>query len=636
MIEYGKEGSVKKAASHPLRFPPSRFFLFIFRKIFYKIESMEASQLRKAFLNFFKEKGHKIVPSSSLIPQDQTVLFTTAGMQQFTLYFLGEKDVIKDFGQRTLTSIQKCFRSDDIEKVGDDTHHTFFEMLGNWSIGKDEKSGYFKERAIELALEFLTEKLNLPKEKFYITIFKGEKEIPKDTTSKEIWIKFGIPEERIREFGMEDNFWGPVGKTGPCGPTTEIHFDRGEEFGCKGKDCGPNCPACQRFIEIWNLVFMEYEKDEKGNYKPLFQKSVDTGAGFERLMSVLWGENSAYETELFFPLIKKIEKESKKKYLENKRFFRIIADHIRAAVFVASEGVLPSNVERGYVLRRLIRRAIRYGKLLELKEGFLLPLAKEVIEIYKDPYFELKSKEEEILTILEKEEERFEKTLEKGLKELEKLFKRKEREKILTGKETFYLYESFGFPLELTKEIAKEKGFEIDEREFKQELLRHKEVSRKGAEKKFGGLGKTPSYNAIKLHTATHLLHEALRRILGEHVRQMGSDITSERLRFDFSHPKKLTPEEIRKVEELVNEKIRENLPVKKEEMKLEDALKSGALSFFKEKYPKRVSVYFIGDFSKEICAGPHVKNTGELGTFKIIKEESVGGGVRRIKAILK
>lgn len=586
-------------------------------------------------MEFFQKKGHKIIPPSSLIPSDSSVLFTTAGMQQLEPYFLGEKDPLKDFGQRTLTSIQKCFRSDDIEEVGDDTHHTFFEMLGNWSIGRDKKSGYFKEGAISLALEFLTEVLGLDKNRFWITVFKGEKGVPRDEESVKIWQKFGIPKDRILEFGMKDNFWGPVGKTGPCGPNTEIHYDRGEKFSVPGKDCTINSKNCYRFVEIWNLVFMEYDKDDKGNFNPLLQKSVDTGAGFERLLSILEEKDSAYETEIFLPEIEEIERQTRKKYEDNKRFFRIIADHVKGATFIASEGIFPSNVERGYILRRLIRRAIRYGKLLEARKGFIIPISKRVIEIYKDLYPEIKKKEEDIMVILEKEEERFEKTLKGGLKELEKLFKIK-KERVLKGEELFFLYQTFGFPLELIEEIAKEKGFRIDKEGFRKSFQKHRELSRAGVEKKFGGVGKGASYESTKLHTATHLLHAALRKVLGNHVRQMGSDITPQRLRFDFSHPRKLTLEEIKKVEDLVNKKIKEDLEVKKEEMSLKEALGSGALAFFKEKYPERVTVYSIGDFSREICAGPHVKRTSELGHFKIIKEKSAGAGVRRIKAILE
>jgi len=596
---------------------------------------MKASELRKAFLDFFQRKGHKIVLSSSLIPTDSSVLFTTAGMQQFEPYFLGEKDPVKDFGQRALTSIQKCFRSDDIEEIGDDIHHTFFEMLGNWSIGKDEKSGYFKKEAISLALEFLTEVLGLDKNRFWITVFRGERGVPKDEESVEFWQKFGIPKDRILEFGMEDNFWGPVSKTGPCGPNTEIHYDRGEEFNIPGKECKVNSKECNRFVEIWNLVFMEYDKTEEGKFIPLSQKSVDTGAGFERMLSILEKKSSAYETGIFFPEIEEIEKQTGKKYENNKRFFRIIADHIKGATFIGSEGINPSNVERGYVLRRLIRRAIRYGKLLDANKGFIIPVSQRVIEIYRDFYPELKRSEEDIMVILEKEEERFEKTLEGGLKKLNKLFKIKE-DRILRGEEVFYLYETYGFPLELIDEISKEKGFTVDREGFKKAFEVHREVSRAGAERKFGGIGRGATYEAIKLHTATHLLHAALRKVLGSHVKQMGSDITPERLRFDFSHPRKLTPEEIKKVEDLVNEKIKENLKVKKEEMSLEEAINSGAIAFFKEKYPERVTVYSIGGFSREICAGPHVRETGELGRFKIIKEKSAGAGIRRIKAILE
>jgi len=594
---------------------------------------MNSTKLRQEFLNFFEKKGHKIVPPSSLIPEDPTVLFTTAGMQQFTLYLQGEKDSLKDFGTRHLISCQKCFRSDDIDEVGDDTHHTFFEMLGNWSIGEDPEKGYFKKGAVDYALEFLVDILGLDKDRIWTTIFKGDRNIPKDKESEKIWQENGISKERIREFGMEDNFWGPVGKTGPCGPSSEIHYDRGKEFGCGRPDCGPNCPHCQRFVELWNLVFMKYFKDEKGEYRLLTQKNVDTGIGFERLVALLQQKISAYETDLFWSLIQELEKISARKYEKEKRKFRILADHVRGIVFLASEGVIPSNVERGYVLRRLIRRVIRYGKVLNLPENFLILLAQKVIEIYKDIYPEIKSRETDVLTVIQKEEERFEKTLERGLKETNLALEKGD----IAGKYAFYLYETYGFPLELTEELAKEKGKKIINKEgFYKAQKEHQEVSSAGAEKKFGGIGKEASSEAIKLHTATHLLHHALREVLGSHVKQMGSDITPRRLRFDFSHSKKMTEEEIKKVEKLVNQKIKEDLEVKTEEMPLTEALKSGALSFFKERYPEKVTVYSVGDFSKEICAGPHVKRTSELGSFKIIKEESSGAGVRRVRAILE
>ncbi len=593
---------------------------------------MDSKEIRKKFLDFFKENGHKIVPSSSLIPADPSVLFTTAGMQQFSLYLAGEKDVLKDFGTRHLASCQKCVRTGDIENIGDDTHHVFFEMLGNWSVGEDE-NGYFREGSIKYALEFLLDRLGLDKNRLWVTIFKGEKNIPRDNEAFNLCRKAGFSKERILEFGMEDNFWGPVSETGPCGPCLEIFYDRGEEFGCGRPGCGPNCPRCKRFAELWTLVFMEYLKTQKGEYILLDQKNVDTGMGLERLTAILNNKPSAYETDLFLPLISKIESLSGRKYQENKRIFRILADHIRASVFIASEGIVPSNVERGYILRRLLRRMMRFGRMQGLKNGFLIDLGKIVIENYRDIYPEVQSYQADILTVFQNEEEKFARTLERGIKETISILAQGDIE----GKDAFRIYETYGFPLEMIEEIAREKGRKIKNKEsFQEAFKKHQEISRAGAEKKFGGIGKGASYEATKLHTATHLLHQALRKVLGNHVRQMGSDINSQRLRFDFSHPQKLTPQEVKKVEDIVNQKIREDLEVKKEEMTYEQAVKSGALAFFKEKYPPRVSVYSIGKFSKEICAGPHVKRTSELGHFRIIKEESSGAGVRRIRAVLE
>ena len=613
------------------------------------MKHLNSREIRTIFLDFFQKKGHRIVPSSALVPKDQSVLFTTAGMQQFSLYLAGEKDVLEDFGTRHLASVQKCFRTDDIEKIGDDTHHTFFEMLGNWSIGQDEKGSYFKQGAIELAYEFLNSKFQIPDSRLWITVFKGNKEIPKDEESKKIWQKLGIPKERIREFGPEDNFWGPVGETGVCGPNTEIYYDRGKEYGCGREGCGPNCPYCNRFVEIWNLVFIEYKRvissTSKYKYVLLPQKSVDTGMGLERVAAILQNKPSAYETDLFFPLIKEMEKLSSFTYEQLPKAYRIIADHIRGAVFLISEGILPSNLGQGYILRRLLRRAIRYSRRLKAKSEILISLVHKTIEIYKDVYPQLQSSQAEILTVIQNEQEKFSKALTRGLKNLKlQILKLKSQQiKLLSGKTVFDFYQSYGFPIELTKEIAQEYGMKIDEKGFKEEFKKHQEVSRKGAERKFGGHGQLTSDNfqIIKLHTATHLLHSALRQILGSQVRQMGSDINEKRLRFDFSFPRKLTNEEIKKIEDLVNQKIKENLVVKKEEMKCEKAIKSGALAFFKERYPEVVSVYTIFNpktkevFSKEICAGPHVSSTGQLGRFKIIKEQSSGAGIRRIKAVL-
>jgi len=600
---------------------------------------MDSNKLRQKFLKFFEKRGHKIVPSSLLIPKDKTVLLTSAGMQQFIPYLAGEKDVLKDFKQRHICSIQKCFRTPDIEEVGDDTHNTFFEMMGNWSIGEDPEKGYFKKGAIEMALDFFVNETSLDKNKFWITIFKGGKGIPRDKESFEIWEENKIVTAKIVEFGSQDNFWGPVGETGPCGPCSEIHYDRGVEYGCGDPKCGPNCKKCNRFVELWNLVFMEYNKNKDGAYSKLPQRNVDTGIGFERLLSVLQNKDSVYETDVLNPIIKEIEKISSKNYKNNKKSFRIIADHIRGSVFLINDGISPSNIERGYILRRIIRRMIRYGRILDLSAGFLSILTKKVIQEYKKVYPELANNQPEILSVIENEEKKFAMTLEKGLKQFEKLLEsitRNSKRKSIQGEEAFDLYQNYGFPLELTQEIAKEKGFKIDKTTFLEAQKKHQEISRAGAEKKFGGVGEAATYQAMKLHTATHLLHQALRQVLSNNVKQMGSDIDSRRLRFDFSYSKKLNPDELKEVEDIVNKKIKENIEIKKEEMLFQKAVKSGALAFFKEKYPEKVSVYSIGNFSKEVCAGPHVKKTSELGSFRIIKQESSGADIRRIKAILE
>jgi len=596
---------------------------------------MKSFELRKLFLDFFMERGHKVVPSSSLLPTDPSVLFTTAGMQQFSLYLSGKKDPVKDFNSRHIATCQKCFRTGDIEEIGDDTHHTFFEMLGNWSIGQDE-TGYFKEGAIKYALEFLVDTLKLDKNRIHVTVFQGEGNIAKDEEAINLWLKYGIPMERIKLCSKKDNFWGPVSATGPCGPCSEIHYDRGEELGCGRPDCGPNCEHCKRVVEIWNLVFMQYFKNEAGEYELLSQTNIDTGIGFERLLSLLNQTSASYETDIFAGVISKLEELSGKKYLENKKAFRIISDHIRSSVFVISDGVEPSNLGQGYILRRLLRRVVRYGKALGLSSQFYVPLVDLVIDKYKDVYPNILARKEEIIEVIKKEENKFEATLEKGLSVIEKMLLTK---KELTGEEVFDLYQSYGFPLELTQEIALEKGITINVDEFNVALEKHQSISRAGAEKKFGGVGKDAGEEGAKLHTATHLLHAALRKVLGDHVQQMGSDINAERLRFDFKHTQKMTPEEIKQVEDLVNLKIQENLEVKKEEMDLDKALNSGAIAFFKEKYPDKVNVWTMlntqtGEvFSKEICAGPHVEKTSQLKSFKIIKEESSSAGVRRIKA---
>lgn len=581
---------------------------------------MNHIELRKKFLKFFEKRGHKIIPSSSLTPgaEDYSLLFTTAGMQQFKAYYLGEKDPMADFNSQRVVSIQKSFRTSDIEEVGDETHNTFFEMLGNFSfgrIGNDDprdfgNKGYFKKAALAWTYEFLTKELNLPIS--YATVFKGEDGIKKDTDSFKILENLGI--KTIKERGKEDNFWGPTGKKGPCGPTVEYYI--GE-------------------TEIWNIVFNEYFCDlESNEIEKLQNPGVDTGMGLERLLMVLQNKKSVYETDIFLPLIKIISDNSE---AQNIKFSRIIADHTRAVVFIASEGIAPSNLGRGYVLRRLIRRILRYGKFIGFPEKNYPELINKVIETYQEPYPELRQNLSKIHKIIEEEILTFSRALAKGLKEFEKLTK----DNSLSAKEAFYLYETYGFPFELTKELAQEKNIKIEEEEFKKELARHQEISRAGAEKKFGGHNiKTKnqisgSKNIVKLHTATHLLQSALREILGTQVRQMGSDINEERTRFDFSFERKLSEEEIKKIENRVNEIIQKDLPVEKQEMSYEEAVKQGALAFFKEKYPEKVNVYKIGDFSKEICGGPHVQSTKEIKGFKIIKEEGIGKGIRRIKAII-
>lgn len=593
---------------------------------------MNSAEIRKSFLDFFEERGHTIMPSSSLLPQDPTVLFTTAGMQQFKDYYLGKTS---PYGKRA-ASVQKCFRTSDIEDVGDEQHLTFLEMLGNFSF-----NDYFKEEAIEFARELLNSECRIPNSKLWITVFKGEKEIPEDKESREIWQRLGIPKEKIYGFGKNDNFWGPTGDEGPCGPTTEIHYELRDKPCEKGKSCIPNC-GCGRFVELWNLVFNEYYRDKEKKHTLLKQKGVDTGMGLERLAMVIQKKPSIFETDLFKPLIKEIEKNTSKPYSQNQRAYRIIADHIKGSVFLAGEGVLPSNIEEGYVLRRVLRRAIRFGKLLNLPKHSLVSLAKIAIELYQDIYPELQSKQTDILTIIQNEEEKFGKALEKGMKEFKKLSEKG----YITGEEAFRLYETHSVLAD--EELTKEYGIEFRNKEgFEQAIKKHQEISRAGAEKKFGGVGISKYEVRImkseeeikkitKLHTATHLFHQALREVLGKHVRQMGSNITEERLRFDFNHPQKMTFEEIKKVEDLVNQKIKEDLAVEKKEMKYDEAIKSGALAFFKEKYPEMVTVYSIDKFSREICGGPHVEKTSELSLFKIKKEESCGAGVRRIKAILE
>ncbi|MFH1544775.1 MAG: alanine--tRNA ligase [archaeon] len=579
-------------------------------------------ELIRKFLDYFKERKHAVIPSASLIPEDDpSVLFTTAGMHPLIPFLMGEKHPM---GKR-LANVQKCLRTNDIEEVGDASHLTFFLMLGNWSLGD-----YFKREAIEMSYEFLTSKkwLGLEKERIYVTLFKGDKDAPRDEESFKVWKEIGIPEERIFFLSKEENWWGPVGETGPCGPDTEIFYDTGKKK-CSA-ECRPGC-NCGKYFEIWNDVFMEYNKTRKGKYEQLKQKNVDTGMGAERTIAMLQGKSTVFETKFFSPVMNKLNELGEKGDEKSKK---IIADHLRSATFILAEKkVIPSNLDRGYVLRRLIRRAIRHGRLIGIKENFCKEIVQEFIKLNEREWPELEKNREFILEELGKEEEKFSKALEKGLKIFSKII---ERNKVVTGNDAFLLFQSHGFPLEMTMELAKEKGIKVNEREFKEEFRKHQEISRKATEKRFKSGLADKEKETIELHTATHLLHSALRKVLGERVKQKGSNITAERLRFDFSFPEKISKEHLREVEKIVNEQIRKGLLVKREEKSLEEARKEKALAFFDAKYGEKVSVYSIGGFSKEVCAGPHVKNTKELGEFRIIKEESIGADTRRIRAVLK
>ena len=581
---------------------------------------MLAKELKKKYLDFFKKKQHAIIPSAPLVPtNDSSVLFNTAGMQPLVPYLSGMSHPL---GKR-LANVQKCLRTVDFDNIGDNAHHTFFQMLGNWSLGD-----YFKKEAIAWSFEFLTgkEELNLALNQLAFTVYEGDAKVPRDEESFKLWQERGIPKERIAYVGR-DNFW-IAGETGPCGPSTEMFYWTGERKAPKKFD-----PTDDRWVEIWNDVFMMYEKKKEGTIIPLKQRNVDTGMGLERTLAVLNGKKSAYETDLFLPIIKKLEQLSGKPYSKHQREMRIVVDHLRAAVFILGDEVpvLPSNVDRGYVLRRLIRRAVRYGKLLALKSS-LVPLAEATIQGYKQMYPELEKNKAVILDELKKEEDKFDKTLEIGLKEFEKMAA---KEKLISGKEAFLLFQSYGFPLELTEELADEKKIKVDVPGFLAEQDKHKELSRTGAEKKFkGGLADLSS-ETIKLHTATHLLNEALRKIISSEIKQRGSNITPERLRFDFNFARKLTAEEIKRVEDEVNKVVKQDLKVVRKEMAYKEAVKLGAQAEFGQKYPERVSIYLIGDYSKELCGGPHVEHTLQIGVFRIIKEEAIAAGVRRIKAVV-
>ena len=589
---------------------------------------MNAKELRKKYIDFFKRHNHVEISTSSLIPEnDPSVLFTTAGMHPLVPYLLGEKH---PEGTR-LTDVQKCLRTGDIDEVGDTSHLTFFEMLGNWSLGD-----YFKKESITMSYEFLTKELGIPAEKISVTCFEGDDKIPRDLETAQIWNELGIDKDRIYFYGTGENWWGPAGQTGPCGPDTEIFYDTGKEP-CS-PECGPSC-NCGKYLEIWNNVFMAYNKDKDGNYTELKQKNVDTGLGLERVLSIMNGNTSVYDTELFEGIIGKIEEISGKKYDENTaRDFRIIADHLRAATFVLGDdkAVTPSNVDQGYVLRRLIRRTSRELRKLGVETSKMKDISEVIIDQYQDVYPELGRNREFILSELEKEEQTFNKTLDRGLKAAEKIFDLIGDDPVLSGGLAFKLYDTFGFPIELTQELAAERGKSVDVEGFNNKYREHQEKSRQGAAQKFKGGLADQSEETTKLHTTTHLLNAALRKVLGDTVYQKGSNINPERLRFDFSFDRKLTPEELQEVTRLVNEAIDSELPVICEEMTVEEAKKQGAIGVFDEKYGDKVKVYSIGDFSKEICGGPHVSNTSELGRFRILKEQSSSAGVRRIKAKLE
>ena len=580
---------------------------------------MKAIEIRNKYLEFFKKHGHTVIPSAPLIPEnDPSVLFTTAGMQPLVPYLLGEKHPA---GTR-LTDYQKCVRTNDIDEVGDNRHLTYFEMLGNWSLGD-----YFKEESIQMSFDFLTKELNIPAEKLSVTCFAGDADCPRDEISAECWKKAGIPEERIYFYGKNDNWW-IAGEDGPCGPDTEMFYDTGKPA-CSA-ECQPSCD-CGKYVEIWNNVFMEYFKDKNG-YSKLKQKNVDTGLGLERMAMLLQGKETPFDTELFKPVMDKLKEIQSKDIIESRR---IVAEHLRSSMMIISDGGRPSNIDRGYVLRRLIRRMIRHLNKLEISLDELSTLIDINVENLKEMYPDLEKNKEMIKSVVLEEKDKFVKTLAHGEREFEKEIKRLGESKKISGQVVFKLYDTYGFPPEVTKELAEENGYEVDLKEFDELFKKHQEKSRLGAEQKFKGGLADQSENTIAYHTATHLLNAALKIVIGPDTHQRGSNITADRMRFDFNCDHKLTDEEKQKVEELVNKWIQEALPVTVETMKKEDAVKSGAECMFIEKYPDEVTVYSIGEVSKELCGGPHVKNTSELGRFKIKKEESSSSGVRRIKAIL-
>ena len=580
--------------------------------------------LKDLYINFFIEKGHKQIPSAPVVPEnDPTVLFTTAGMHPLVPYLLGEPH---PQGKR-LTDYQKCIRTGDIDSVGDNSHLTFFEMMGNWSLGD-----YFKHESIEMSYNFLKDVLGFDMNKISVTVFAGEDGIPRDEEAADRWAEMGIPRDRIYYCSREHNWWGPAGETGPCGPDTEIFYDTGKEK-CS-EHCDPTC-SCGKYLEIWNNVFMQYNKTKDGKYEPLKAPNVDTGLGLERVIGLLQGKSSVYDTELFADVIAKI-KELSTNY--NVPSARIIADHLRTSMFMIVDGVRPSNVEQGYVLRRLLRRVIRHMRKIGFNPDDITVLIDTFVKITTEMYPEIPANQDTIKEVVIEEKNKFMKTLEHGEKEFSKNVAKAKAEgkEKLDGQVVFRLYDTFGFPPEMTAELAEEAGLKIDMEEFNELFKKHQDLSRAGSEAKFKGGLADHSEQTTAYHTATHLLHKALQIVLGEHATQKGSNLTAERLRFDFANPCKVTPEQLKEVEDIVNEQIKRDLPVTCEEMTLEEAKASGATGLFANKYGEKVKVYTIGDFSKEICGGPHVERTGGMGHFKILKEEGVAAGIRRIKAVLE
>ena len=603
-----------------------------------------SQSLREMYLNFFQEKGHKVISSASLIPEnDPTVLFTTAGMHPLVPYLLGEKHPA---GNR-LTDVQKCVRTGDIDDVGDERHCTFFEMLGNWSLGD-----YFKAEMIPWSYEFLTDKkyLGIPSDQIAVTVFGGDETLPRDDEAAALWEQAGIKKENIYFMPRENNWWGPAGLTGPCGTDTEMFVIRKPKC---SPTCNPDC-NCGAFLEIWNDVFMRFNKQADGSYTELSQKNVDTGMGLERALCVLNGKSSVYETDLFEDAIKEISALTGKTYGESEevtRAFRVLLDHVRTATFMLGDekGIVPSNTDQGYILRRIIRRAVRFGRKIDLPEGSLAKISETFIQKYKTVYPELSLNREKIAEELNKEEGKFSKTLQQGLKEFEKCLSGIERknafmsqkdpayvpETVIPGKSAFRLYDTYGFPVEITAEMAKERGFDVDVAGYNAAFEEHQSKSKAGSEQKFACGLADHKEQTTNLHTATHLLHAALKKVLSPDVNQKGSNITEERLRFDFNYPQPMSAEQIKAVEDLVNEQIKADIPVVMKEISLDEAKEEGFTGLFESKYGERVKTYTIGDFSKEICGGPHAESTGKLGTFKIQKEQSCASGIRRIKAVL-